>query len=64
MRTLYVEGPATHDGPGSCVGVREGAGEALTGVHAGRAIQPEMPIRGADALVEAEGNIAVSAIAS
>ena len=34
MRTLYVEGPATHDGPGSCVGVREGAGEALTGVHA------------------------------
>jgi len=40
MRTLYVEGPATHDGPGSCVGVREGAGEALTGVHAGRAIEP------------------------
>ena len=40
MRTLYVEGPATHGGPGSCVGVREGAGEALTGVHAGRAIEP------------------------
>jgi hypothetical protein len=40
MRTLYVEGPATHDGPESCVGAREGAGEALTGVHAGRAIEP------------------------
>jgi hypothetical protein len=40
MRTLYVEGVATHDGPESCVGVREGVGEALTGVHAGRAIEP------------------------
>jgi hypothetical protein len=40
MRTLYVEGPATHDDPESCVGVREGAGEALTGVHVGRAIEP------------------------
>jgi len=37
---LYVEGPATHDGPESCVGVREDAGEALTGVHAGWAIEP------------------------
>ena len=25
MRTLYVEGVATHDGPESCVGVRKGA---------------------------------------
>ena len=40
MRTLYIEGVANHDGPESCVGVREGAGEALTGVHAGRAIEP------------------------
>jgi len=40
MKTLYVEGPATHDGPESCVGAREDAGEALTGVHAGRAIEP------------------------
>jgi hypothetical protein len=40
MRTLYVEGVATHDGPESCAVVREGGGEALTGVHVGRAIEP------------------------
>ena len=52
MRTLYVEGVATHDGPESCVGVREGGGEALTGVRAGRAIEPRnQQVRGADALV-------------
>ncbi|MDT5026496.1 MAG: hypothetical protein QOE61_4153, partial [Micromonosporaceae bacterium] len=28
MRTLYIEGLATHGGPESCVGVREGVGEA------------------------------------
>jgi RNA-directed DNA polymerase len=36
MRTLYIEGLATHDGPESCVGVREGGDEALTGVRAGQ----------------------------
>ena len=40
MRELYIEGLAIHDGPESCVGVREGGGEALTGVRAGRAIEP------------------------
>jgi hypothetical protein len=40
MRTLYVEGVATHDGPESCIVVREDGGEALTGVHVGRAIEP------------------------
>jgi hypothetical protein len=40
MRELYVEGPATHGDPESCVCVREGTGEALTGVRAGRAIEP------------------------
>ena len=40
MKTLYVEGVAIHDGPESCVGAREGVGEALTGVHVGRAIEP------------------------
>jgi hypothetical protein len=33
MRELYVEGIATHDDPEPCVGVREGAGEALVGAH-------------------------------
>ena len=40
MEELYVEGLATHDGPDSCVDVREGVGEALTGVHTGWAIEP------------------------
>jgi hypothetical protein len=40
MKTLYIEGLAIHDDPESCVGVRKGTGEALTGVHAGRAIEP------------------------
>jgi hypothetical protein len=34
------EGVATHFGPESCVGAREGAGEALTGVRAGPGIEP------------------------
>ena len=40
MEELYVEGLAIHGGPESCVGTREGAGEALTGVRVGRAIEP------------------------
>ncbi len=33
MKEPYVEGVATHDGPQSCVVVRKGGGEALTGVR-------------------------------
>jgi len=40
MEELYAEGVATHGGPESCVDVREGVGEALTGVRAGQAIEP------------------------
>ena len=51
MRTLYVEGVATHDGPESCVDVRKDGGEALTGVRAGWAIEPRNHgVRGADAV--------------
>ena len=51
MRELYIEGVAIHGGPESCVVVREGAGEALTGVGAGGAIEPRNRlIRGADAV--------------
>jgi hypothetical protein len=32
MRVLYIKGVAIHGGPESCAGVREGVGEALTGV--------------------------------
>ena len=40
MKELYGEGLATHTDPESCAGSREGTGEALTGAHAGRAIEP------------------------
>jgi RNA-directed DNA polymerase len=63
LGVLYVEGLATHGGPGSCVGVREGVGEALAGVRAGRAIEPRNHgVRGADAVSAVEGNTAGSAI--
>ena len=39
MKALYIEGVAIHDDPESCVGGRKDVGEALTGAHAGRAIE-------------------------
>ena len=51
MKEPYVEGVATRDGPESCAGAREGGGEALAGVRAGRVIEPRNPFdRGADAV--------------
>lgn len=38
MKESYVEGVASHDGPESCVRIREDVGEALTGVRAGRVL--------------------------
>jgi hypothetical protein len=40
MKELYAEGVATHGGPESCVDDPRGRGEALTGVRAGRVIEP------------------------
>ena len=42
MRELYIEGVAIRGGPESCVGVREGAGEALTGVVRAGLLSREM----------------------
>jgi hypothetical protein len=51
MKESYVEGLATHDGPESYGGAREGDGEALTGVRAGRVLSRESRfLRGADAV--------------
>jgi len=53
MKESYVEGLATHDGPESCAVAREGGGEALTGVRAGRVLSRERnSLRGADAVEE------------
>lgn len=65
MEELCAEGLATHGGPELCVDDPRGRGEALAGARAGRAIEPRNQIlRGADAVQEAEGNIAGGAIAS
>jgi hypothetical protein len=49
MRESNIEGVANHDGPESCAGTREGAGEALTGVRPGRVTEPRNHIdRSAD----------------
>ena len=56
MKESYVEGLAAHSGPESCVVAREGRGEALTGVRAGRVLSRESDLceinilRGADAV--------------
>ena len=60
MKESYGEGVATHTGPESCVIVREGDGEALTGGRAGQVLSREMHgprreswvLRGADAVEE------------
>ena len=65
MRTPDIEGVATRGGPESCAGTREGAGEALTGVRAGRAIEPRNHHFGVPTLShEAEGHTVVSVSAS
>jgi hypothetical protein len=65
MEELYIEGVASHDGPESCVGAREGEGEAWTGVRIGRAIEPRNHgNRGADVVSMTEGHTAGGALAS
>ena len=52
MKVHYDKGVTTHIGPESCVGIREGAGEALTGDHIGQPLSRESAfIPGADAVV-------------
>lgn len=59
MEEPDTEGVATHGGPESCVGDPRGRSEALTGVRAGRAMEPRnKQLRGADAVRKVEGNTA------
>src|SRR3954447_3602681 len=57
MKESYGKDPASHPDPESCVGVREDAGEALTGAHAGQPSSCEIRSSGVPTpLCEAEGN--------
>ena len=52
MQVRYSEGLAIHTDPESCAGIREGAGEALTGARIGGVLSGVSNIvRGADAVV-------------
>ncbi len=58
MREPYIEGVATHGDPESCVAVREGRCEALTGARAGTVIEPRKNWIGVPTLLdEAEGHM-------
>jgi RNA-directed DNA polymerase len=51
MQVRNVEGVATHNGPESCGGAGNCAGEALTGERAGRVLSREIEqLQGADAV--------------
>ena len=64
MKEPHIEGIATHDGPESCAGIREGAGEALTGESAGGVSSREINTsRVPTPFLEAEGNTDDAAIA-
>jgi RNA-directed DNA polymerase len=57
MKESYGKDPASHPDPESCVGGREGAGEALTGAHAGQPSSCEIRYSGVPTpLSEAEGH--------
>ena len=58
MKVQYGKDVASHSGPESCGGAREGAAEALTGETGGSAIEPRNPNFGTPTqLCDAEGNM-------
>ncbi len=46
MKEPYTEGPASHGDPESCVGVRKGVDEALTGERRGEVLSREISTSG------------------
>jgi hypothetical protein len=63
MKEPDTEELATHGDPESCVGVREGAGEALTGARTGRVLSHETAKSGVPtSWSKTEGNTRVTAM--
>jgi hypothetical protein len=59
VQVPHGEGVATHIDPESCAGIREGTGEALTGVRIGQATEPrKKKAPGADDVRTSEGKTA------
>jgi hypothetical protein len=58
MKESHGKDPASHPDPESCVGDRKGAGEALTGAHAGQPLNCEIRSSGVPTLLrEGEGHM-------
>ena len=65
MQVSCCEGVANHTGPESCVGIREDAGEALTGERIGQPSRREkLKVPGADVFEITEGDMDGRVIAS
>ena len=64
MKVHSSEGLATHTGPELCVAPREERCEALAGVRLGWVLSRERPLRGADVVETAEGDMGERVIAS
>ena len=64
MKVHSSEGLAIRTGPELCAVPREGFSEALAGVRVGWVLSRERPIRGADAVETAEGDMVERVIAS
>jgi hypothetical protein len=64
MKESYGKDLASHPGPESCAGSGNGAGEALTGVHAGQVLSCEIKLLGVPTLLsETEGIIGLADMA-
>jgi len=63
VQVSYSEGVANHTGPESCVSVREGRGEALTGECIGQPLSRErILLLDADFVLWTEGNTVMGAM--
>jgi hypothetical protein len=64
MKESHIEGVANHGDPESCVGAREGDGEALTGARTGRVLSREITLSRVPTLLsQAEGHTSAAVLA-